>query len=79
MSTKSYDHALVDAIADQAGLTGRLRLGFTNTAASSAMEGMVLTVAELRAGAEIAAGRLDAEAYIAASIRISTAGRAEHP
>lgn len=79
MSTSSYDHALVDAAADQAGLTGRLRLGFTNTAASSAMEGMVLTVDELRAGAEIAAGRVDAEAYIAAAIKTATAGRAEHP
>lgn len=79
MSTSSYDRALVDAAADQAGLTGRVRLGFTNTAASSAMEGMVLTVDELRAGAEIAAGRLDAEAYIAASIKTLTAERGAHP
>lgn len=59
MSTSGYDRELVDAIADEAGLTGRVRLGFTNTAASWAMEGMDLTREELRIGAEIAAGRLD--------------------
>lgn len=46
-----------------AGLTREQMHNFTNVAASMAMEGMPLTLDELRVGAGLAAGRIDFAEY----------------
>jgi hypothetical protein len=51
------------AIAREAGLDERQTFEFRNGVASWAMEGQVLTVEEMRAGAELAAGRIDFAEY----------------
>jgi hypothetical protein len=53
----------VDAIAREASLDELQAFGFRNVVASMAMEGQVLTVEELRACAEMAAGRIDFAEY----------------
>jgi hypothetical protein len=49
----------VNDVARAAGLTQQQTHGLRNIAASWAMEGMALTLGELRVGAELAAGRID--------------------
>lgn len=49
----------VNDVAREAGLTQEQTHGFRNVAASSAMEGMPMTLDELRVCAEVAAGRID--------------------
>ncbi len=46
-----------------AGLTPEQMHNFTNVFASMTMEGMPLTLDELRLGAELAAGRIDFAEY----------------
>lgn len=52
-----------EAIGREAGLEGEALLRFRNGVASWAMEGQVATVEEMRAGAELAAGRIDFAEY----------------
>lgn len=49
----------VDDIAKAAGLTAEQAQAMRNVAASWAMENMAPTVAEMRVGAELVAGRID--------------------
>ena len=58
MSTATRDDD-VNNVAGEAGLTHEQMHSFRNVAASMAMEGMPLTLEELRVGAEVAAGRID--------------------
>ena len=53
----------VNDVARAAGLTREQTHGLRNIAASWAMEGMALTLEELRVGAELAAGRIDFAEY----------------
>jgi hypothetical protein len=53
----------VNDVARAAGLTQEQMHNFRNVAASMAMEGMPLTLEELRVGAELAAGRIDFAEY----------------
>ncbi len=52
-----------DTIGREAGLTGEDLVRFRSGVASWAMEGQVATVEEMRAGAELAAGRIDFAEY----------------
>ena len=54
-TTQSSD---VESVAHEAGLDDAQTRAFRSSAASWAMEGMMPTLAELRVGAEVAAGRL---------------------
>jgi hypothetical protein len=62
MSTAIRDSDVND-VARAAGLTQQQTHEFRNVAASMAMEGMPLTLEELRVGAELAAGRIDFAEY----------------
>ena len=53
----------VNDVARAAGLSQEQTHNFRNVAASMAMEGMALTLEELRVGAELAAGRIDFAEY----------------
>ena len=53
----------VNDVARAAGLTREQTHNFRNVAASMAMEGMPLTLEELRVGAELAAGRIGFAEY----------------
>jgi hypothetical protein len=62
MSTATRDSDVND-VAREAGLTQEQTHNLRNVAASMAMEGMALTLEELRVGAELAAGRIDFAEY----------------
>lgn len=57
--SSAIGESVVNDVARAAGLTQQQTHNFRNVAASSAMEGMPLTIEELRVGAEVAAGRID--------------------
>jgi hypothetical protein len=62
MSTATRESDVND-VARAAGLTAEQTHEFRNVAASMAMEGMPLTLDELRIGAELAAGRIEFAEY----------------
>lgn len=63
VSTGPDKQSEIDAAAREAGLTPEQTRSFVHTSVTMAKEGMTLTAAELSAGAELAAGRIDFVEY----------------
>jgi hypothetical protein len=53
----------IESVIAEAGLTPEQAVRFRSDLASMAMERMIVTVTEMRAGAELAAGRIDFAEY----------------